>query len=128
MAATRRRPARAHADPGALEHWSIAAGGADVAHLDIPAHASRPREFEIYCSFVVMHRDAGPAWHAMRVLVDGAQEWSRKVPTDDGANDTLELRFRRSVAVGRPLRITAIGEAEGAARIGLSISADEESA
>jgi hypothetical protein len=123
---SRRRPATLRADSSAPERWSVDAGGAEVAHLDIPAHATRQRTFEIDCRFVVMHRGAGPAWHAMRVLVDGAQEWSRRVPTHDGDHDSLDLRFRRTVPVGRPLRVTATGEAGGATRLALAISAEED--
>ena len=108
------------------ERWSVEARNGEVAHLDIPADASRERHFEIYCSYAVMHRDAGDAWHALRVLVDGAHEWARRVPTDNGARDTLDLRFRRTVPPGRALRVSAIGEAEGAAPLGLSISAEED--
>ena len=118
--------ARGRAAASAPERWSIDVGSGDVAHLDIPAHATRQRTFEIDCRLVVMHRDAGPASHAMRVLVDGAQEWARRVTTHNGAHDSLDLRLRRQVAVGRPLRITAITEADGASRLALSISAEEE--
>lgn len=40
------------------EHWSVDAGGADVAGLD-------------------MHLQRGEAWHELRVLVNGVQEWCR---------------------------------------------------
>ncbi len=108
------------------ERWSVETHSGEVAHLDIPADSSRERHFEIYCSYAVMHRDAGAAWHALRVLVDGAHEWARRVPTDNGARDSLDLRFRRTVPPGRALRVSAIGEAEGAAPLGLSISAEED--
>lgn len=126
LIAAKRRPASAAANGPANERWSVESRGGDVAQLEIPAHASRERRFEVYCSFVVMHRDAGAAQHALRVLVDGAHEWSRRVPTDSGARDTLDLRFRRTVPVGRALRVTAIGEAEGATPLGLTISAEED--
>ena len=124
--ATKRRAASAAASASASERWAVESRGDDVAHLDIPAHASRERRFEVYCSYAVMHRDAGAAQHGLRVLVDGAHEWSRRVPTDNGARDTLDLRFRRTVPVGRALRVTAIGEAEGATPLGLTITAEED--
>ena len=69
---------------------------------------------------------AGTASHALRVLVDGAHEWSRQVPTDAGGRDSLDVRFRRTVPVGQPLRLTAIAQIGGALPLGLSISADED--
>jgi hypothetical protein len=129
MAARRKPPSsRAGADRGAPrrgEHWSVESRG-DVAHLDIPPDALHERSFEIDCSYAVMHRDAGPAVHALRVLVDGAHEWSRRVPTHNGARDSLDVRFRRTVPAGRALRISAIGSAEGATPLGLTISAEED--
>jgi hypothetical protein len=52
------------------------------------------------------------------VLVDGAHEWSRQVPTDAGGRDSLDVRFRRTVPVGQPLRLTAIAEVDGALPLG----------
>ena len=66
------------------------------------------------------------ATHALRVLVDGALEWSRSAPTHAGGADSLDLRFARSVPAGRPLRLSAACELRGAQRVRLSIDADEE--
>ena len=109
------------------ERWSASAGGRDVVRLDIPADAQRERTFEIFCRLVVSNK-AGrtDATHAMRVLVDGALEWSRSMPTHADGEDSLDLRLRRSVAVGRPLRLNASCELRGAQRVSLSISAEEE--
>jgi hypothetical protein len=107
------------------ERWSVESPGG-VALLDIPADAARERAFEIYCSLAVRRGDGAAASHALRVLVDGAQQWSRRVPTHAGAADTLDVRLRRVVPVGRPLRIGAIGEADGAAVLRLSIVAEED--
>lgn len=128
MAPGRRSPAARGAPPAphAAERWSVESRGAGVARLDIPADASRERTFEIYCSLAVRRRDGAAATHALRVLVDGAQEWSRRVPTHDGAADTLDVRLRRTVPVGRPLRIGATGEADGAVVLRLSIAAEED--
>ena len=108
------------------ERWAVETDRDDVARLDIPPHATRERSFEIWCSFRVAHPGTGDASHALRVLVDGAQEWSRRVPTDPGGRDALDLRFRRTVPAGRPLRLTAIGAVDRAVPLGLSISAEED--
>jgi len=122
----RQRGAPAARGVAGRERWSVDARGGDVVHLDIPADAERERTFEIFCSFVVRHRHAGDATHALRVLVDGAHEWSRRVTTDIGPRDSLDLRFRRTVPVGRALRVTAIGEVDGATALDLSIHAEED--
>ena len=113
--------------PREPERWSASAGARDVVRLDIPADALRERTFEIYCRLVVGNK-AGrtDATHAMRVLVDGALEWSRAMPTHAGGEDSVDLRLRRSVPVGRPLRLSATCELRGAQRVSLSISAEEE--
>ena len=114
---------------GPREHWSVRADAADVAVLDIPADLRRERRFEIDCRFVVRTReDVAPgAWHAMRVSVDGAQEWSRRIDTaNPGASDSLDVHFRRDLPAGRPLRIVATTEVGGGAqRVSLAIEADE---
>src|SRR4051794_34188599 len=101
------RPAAGLRGAARPEHWSAASRDDDVVHLDIPAHASRERCFEVFCSFVVTPHAAGAGTHGLRVLVDGAQEWARRVPTHPGGRDSLDFRFRRTVPIGRPLRITA---------------------
>jgi hypothetical protein len=111
----------------APERWSASAGARDVVRLDIPADAQRERTFEIFCRLVVNNK-AGrtDATHAMRVLVDGALEWTRSMPTHADGEDSLDLRLRRTVPVGRPLRLSASCELRGAQRVSLSISAEEE--
>ncbi len=109
------------------ERWSASTGARDVVRLDIPADAQRERTFEIFCRLVVSNKTGRPdASHAMRVLVDGALEWQRSMPTHAGGEDSLDLRLRRSVPVGRPLRLNATCELRGAQRVSLSISAEEE--
>lgn len=110
------------------EHWFARVDGGDVAVLDIPADLKRERRFEIDCRFVVRTRDdTQGAWHAMRVSVDGAQEWSRRIDTaNPGASDSLDVHFRRDVPAGRPLRIVATTEVGGGAqRVALEIEAEE---
>jgi hypothetical protein len=102
------------------------AGDDDVAHLDVPADAYRERRFVVSCSFVVAHLHRGDAWHEMRVLVNGVQEWQRREPTHDGARDSLDMSFRRRVPVGEPLRLNASTRVAGARRVSLRISAEEE--
>lgn len=110
------------------EHWSVDAGARDVATLDIPADAHRERVFEIDCRFVVRALgDGRSATHALRVLVDGAQEWARRADTaNPGATDSLEYRFRRRVPSGQPLRLVATTEVQGAQRLVLLLEAQEE--
>ena len=106
------------------EHWSIDAGAHEVARLDIPADANRERTFEVFVALAVRGARDG-ATHGLRVLVNGALEWSRTVPTHPGPGDTLDLRLHRTVPVGLPLRLTAIAEVKQAARVRLTITADE---
>ena len=123
------RRAAAARSSRSLEHWSVDAGDGDVAHLDIPPDAQRERSFEISCSLVVAQRggdDDDPAWHALKVLVDGAQQWSRRAATHPGPRDSLDLQFRRVVPSGQPLRLTAIAQVHRAARLRLTIVAEEE--
>ena len=109
------------------ERWSADSGHRDVARLDIPADAQRERHFEIFCRLVVSNKAGrSDATHAMRVQVNGALEWTRSVPTLADGTDGLDLRLRRSVPVGRPLRVTATCELRGAQRVSLAITAEED--
>ena len=109
------------------EHWSADSGHRDVAKLDIPADAQRERRFEIFCHLVVSNKAGrGDATHGMRVLVNGALEWVRSVPTQTEGHDSLDLRLRRTVPVGHPLRVTATCELRGAQRVSLTITAEED--
>lgn len=111
----------------APERWAAESGHRDVVKLDIPADAQRERTFEIYVRLQVSNKTGrADATHAMRVLVDGALEWSRSAPTHPDGTDSLDLRLRRTVPLGRPLRLSASCELRGAQRIGLSISAEED--
>ena len=108
------------------EHWSASAGTRDVARLDIPPDAHRDRTFEVFVSLAVHNRAERPgASHSLRVLVNGALEWQRTVPTHPGPGDTLDLRLTRTVPLGHALRLTATSEVVGTARVSLTISADE---
>lgn len=109
------------------EHWSSNSGHRDVVRLDIPADALRERTFEIFIHLVVANKTARTdATHGLRVLADGALEWSRSVPTLVEGQDSLDLRLRRTVSAGRPLRLTATCELRGSQRVSLSIDAEEE--
>ena len=109
------------------ECWSADSGQRDVARLDIPADAHRDRSFEIFCRLVVSNKAGrSDATHGMRVLVDGALEWARTVPTHADGNDSLDLRLRRVVPAGRPMRLTATCELRGSARVSLQVVAEEE--
>ncbi len=109
------------------EHWSADSGHRDVVKLDIPADAARERHFEIYVRLVATNKAARRgASHMLKVWVDGALEWSRSAPIPVDSTDTLELRLRRVVPVGRPLRLSASCELRGAQRGALTITADED--
>ena len=109
------------------EQWSADSGHRDVVKLDIPADTQRERRFEIFVRLAVSNpAGRSNATHALRVLVDGALEWSRSAPTHTGGSDSLDLRLRRTLPPGRPLRLTASCELRGSQRVRLSISADEE--
>jgi len=111
----------------APEHWSADSGYRDVAQLDLPADAQRERRFEIFCHLVVSNKAGRTgATHGMRVLVNGALEWARTVPTHANGTDSLDLRLRRTVPVGQPLRVSATCELQGSQRVSLTISADED--
>jgi hypothetical protein len=121
------RLAAGPAGPSRPEHWSVRAGTQGVARLDIPPDALRERTFELFCSFVVGARSGqAQAWHEMRVMVDGALAWSRRVATPPDGPDSLELRLRHVVPAGRPLRLSAVTEVHGSQRISLTLTADEE--
>lgn len=109
------------------EHWHTDAGAGDVATLEIPPDAKRSRRFEIDCRFVVRSAEDGEASHAMRVYVDGALEWSRRVDTANrGGQDSLDVHFARELAAGRPLRIAVSTDVCGAQRVALRIEAEEQ--
>jgi hypothetical protein len=110
------------------ERWAVSAGDAPQATLRIPADARRERHFEIACAMTVSAPapPAPGAWHQMTVHADGQQQWSRRVPTHNpGSFDGLDLRFRRSVPVGRELRVTVAVSCSGGRRRSLKIEAEE---
>lgn len=109
------------------ERWSADAGSRDVAVLAIPPHAQRERSFEVFCRLEVSNKAShADATHGLRVLVNGALEWSRSVPTHAGGADSLDYRLRLSVPVGQALRVTAKAEVHRAVRTGLAITAEED--
>ena len=61
----------------------------------------------------------------LTVKVDGALEWQRCVPVEPGSEDNLDLRLKRTVAVGRPLKIVAQCRVKGLQRVRLTISAEQ---
>jgi hypothetical protein len=109
------------------ERWAVDAGTRDVARLDIPADALHEREFEVFCRAVVAERaGAAGAWHEVSVRVNGALEWTRRVAVAPNEEDSLDLRLRRTVPVGRPLRLVVQSKIHGVQRRTLAISADQE--
>jgi hypothetical protein len=123
MRKTSTSPAPARPAP---EHWEADAEDGDVAQLTIPPDALRDRDFELFCSLTVDARGRDDAWHAMRVLVNGAQEWQRREQTNPGGRDSLDYRFRRNLPAGEPLRLSASTDVYGARRLSLRITADED--
>lgn len=109
------------------EHWSVRAGDAAVAHLDIPADSGRERRFEIACSMSVRALDnAKSPWHELRVFANGQLQWQRRIGTQQPAPfDGLDYRFQSTVPVGKALRISIITECHGAKRLQMQIEADE---
>ena len=108
------------------ERWRQDAGDRPIARLDVPAHASRERVFEIDVRLVVKAGAGRDPQHGLRVLINGAQEWARRLKTQREGEDSLEWRQRRSVPVGQALRIQALSEVQQALRLRLVISAVEE--
>ena len=112
--------------PSRLEHWEANAGDTGVAHLDIPPHARRDRTFEVVVDFAVRALpDHADPWHELRVLLNGTQQWVRRVPTHRDGPDSLDYRVRCTVPLGEPLRITATTEVQGVRKLSLRILADE---
>ncbi len=111
----------------ATEHWSIDAGDADVARLDIPPHLSRSRNFAVDVRFVVQcPSPTGGAWHALTVELDGRQHWSRRIATSNpGQTDSLDFHCRVELPAGAALRVRALARAGGARHRQLRIDAEE---
>ena len=135
--ATRRRTRGAKGDmpQGAVaapfgsqrERWSADVGSRDVAVLVVPPHAQRERSFEVFCRLEVANKGGhSDATHGLRVLVDGALEWSRSVPTHTGGTDSLDFRLRRTVPAGQALRVTASSDTQRSTRLQLNITAEED--
>jgi len=111
------------------ERWTVDLDGADVATLDIPASAHHRRVFEIDVRFVVRAPESadGRAWHALTVELDGAREWTRRIPTHaGGTSDSLDYHCRRELMPGQALRVRALTQVGGAQRLRLSIEAEEQ--
>jgi hypothetical protein len=66
------------------------------------------------------------AWHEVSVRVNGALEWTRRAEVAPNDEDSLDLRLRRTVPVGRPLRLVVQSKVHGVQRRALVISADQE--
>ena len=75
---------------------------------------------------VSLRQPAAGAWHQMTVLVNGTQQWQRRVPTHNpGAFDGLEYRFSRALPVGQTLRVVVSAACQGGGRRSLVVEADE---
>jgi len=112
------------------ERWSLEAGAADVAVLDVPPSAQRDRAFKIHVHFVV--RAPVPlagAWHEMDVELNGLRQWSRRVDTHNpGETDSLDYHCRREVPAGQALRVRVTTRVHGVFRARLNLEAEETQA
>lgn len=109
------------------ERWHLDAGDNALATLRIPADAQRERRFEIACAMTVrVPDDAHGAWHEMSVVANGAQQWKRRIASQNaGSTDGLDYRFARSVPVGQALVLKVAVACRGAQRRSLVVEADE---
>jgi hypothetical protein len=116
-----------NADRRRPEFWSIDAGTAAAARLEIPADALRERTFEISVTLTVRaHETAKAPWHELRIYADGELQWSRRIPTQPAAEfDGLDFRFRRHIGVGRSLRLQVDAGGDQVRRMRLLVEAEE---
>jgi len=118
---------KAHPLENPPERWTLQAGDAASAVLVIPADGRRERRFEIAIAVSVgVPADVREPWLQVTVMADGAQQWKRRTPAHNpGDYDGLDYRFRRSVPVGRALRVAVAVAGSGVRRRTLLIEADE---
>lgn len=126
-------PAPAALPPTPPERWSVDAGDADIATLDIPPSAQRGRVFAVDVRFVVRAGDPGAhqgaPWLALAVELDGRRQWSRRIEAHaPGQTDSLDYHCRCEVPAGRALRVRALTQVGAAQRQRLQIEAEEEPA
>lgn len=110
------------------ERWSIDAGDADIATLDVPPALSRQRRFLVDVRFVVACPEStADAWHALTVELDGRRAWSRQIPTSNpGQTDSLDYQREVDLPAGAALRIRALTGVGRAVRRQLRIDAEEQ--
>lgn len=112
--------------PARAERWRADAGSADVATLDIPPSTGGTTTLDIDVRFVVTAPEAG-GWHELRVELDGAAQWSRRVPTQClGQSDSLDYHCRVDGPAGKGLRVrgrTKVGG--GCRRLQLTIEVEQ---
>ena len=96
------------------ETWHVDAGDADVATLTVPPVLHGERCFDIDVRAVArVAPEAGQAWLALQLDIDGLQEWSRRIDAV-APSDTLDHHCRRVVPPGQALRVrarAAVGQA-----------------
>lgn len=115
--------------PRIPEHWRTDAGDDPVAVLDIPGALDRRRVFDVDVTLVVdVPAEAGAAWHALTVELDGRQQWTRRIPSSSpGQTDGLDYHHRLTLEIDQPLRVRAVAAAGGGTRVRqLLIEAREE--
>lgn len=110
------------------EHWTVDAGDADIATLDVPPALTRERRFLVDVRFVVAcPAPAADAWHALTVELDGRRAWTRQIPTSNpGQADSLDYQCEIALPVGSALRVRALTRVGRAVRRQLRIDAEEQ--
>jgi hypothetical protein len=110
------------------ERWTVDAGDADIATLDVPPALTRERRFLVDVRFVVAcPAPSADAWHALTVELDGRRAWSRQIPTSNpGQADSLDYQCEIELPVGSGLRVRALTRVGRAVRRQLRIDAEEQ--
>ncbi|MDP2220951.1 MAG: hypothetical protein Q8K34_12215 [Hydrogenophaga sp.] len=114
--------------PPQAELWRCDAGSTTVAVLDIPGALDRHRTFDIDVTLVVrVPAESAPAWHELRVELDGQQQWQRRTASHSpGQTDGLDYHCRMRLETGRSLRIRATAAVDGSRVQQLCIEARED--
>ncbi len=110
------------------ERWTVDAGDADIATLDVPPALTRERRFLVDVRFVVAcPAPTADAWHALTVELDGRRAWARQIPTSNpGQADSLDYQCEIDLPAGSGLRVRALTRVGRAVRRQLRIDAEEQ--
>ncbi|MCW5652374.1 hypothetical protein [Hydrogenophaga sp.] len=110
------------------EHWRADAGGDSVAVLDIPGLLGRARVFDIDVSlWVDVPASSAEAWHELALELDGQQQWSRRVNSQNpGQTDGLDYHQRVRLEEEQAVRVRATARVKGVRIRQLLVEAREE--